>query len=89
MFTAIVICSAPAYRLANTSNLLIRLTSKGASAPFSRVDKVHFVYAGSGMRLLFDQRSAPAGIGRSDKRSASDNYVLAISLLVGIKLPDF
>ncbi len=34
MFTATVTCSAPAYRLANTSNLLIRLSSKGASAPF-------------------------------------------------------
>ncbi|WP_204360430.1 hypothetical protein, partial [Escherichia coli] len=41
-----VTCSAPAYRLANTSNLLIRLSYKGASAPFSLVNKVRFVCFG-------------------------------------------
>lgn len=50
---ATVTCSAPAYRLATTSNLLIRLFSKGASAPFQLVNKVRFVYVGCSVSALF------------------------------------
>lgn len=48
-------CSAPAYRLATTNNLLIRLSSKGASAPFQLVNKVRFVYVGCSVSALYEE----------------------------------
>ncbi len=86
---ATVTCSAPAYRLATTSNLLIRLFSKGASAPFQLVNKVRFVYVGCSVSALFRLQSVTNSIHYSKSLAPVRQPGVCISVLARIKLPVF
>lgn len=86
---ATVTCSAPAYRLATTSNLLIRLFSKGASAPFQLVNKVRFVYVGCSVSALFRLQSITNSIYYTKSLAPVRQPGVCISVLARIKLPLF
>lgn len=82
-------CSAPAYRLATTSNLLIRLSSKGASAPFQLVNKMRFVCVGCSVSALFRLQSVTNSIYYSKSLAPVRQPGVCISVLARIKLPVF